>query len=274
MEMPILAVGMRREKERKPKRTPRLLTVKQARRLTRNMIRVTFAGDALSGFPTNREGGNCKIMLPADGQSREDFVLQLENGSKPVTRTYTVRAFRQDGLELDIDFVAHGDNGPASRWAMQAGPGSFCGFAGPSLPKLTRFHADTYLVAADMSALPVAAVTLEAMPRDSVGVAIFEILSESDRQEIDAPPGIKMHWIVSPDPYTPSGAQEEFIRGLDWPSGTLQTCIAGESSVIRSLRAYLHNEKAVLRENTYISGYWKIGLIEDEHQAEKRAESN
>lgn len=269
-----MAVEMSREEERKPKRTPRLLTVKQARRLTRNMIRVTFAGDALIGFPANREGGNCKMMLPAAGQSREDFALQLEKGPKPVTRTYTVRAFRENGLELDIDFVAHGDNGPASRWAMRAGPGSFCGIAGPSLPKLTRFHADTYLVAADMSALPVAAVTLEAMPRDSTGVAIFEILSEADRQEINAPPGIDIHWVVSPDPYTPSRAQEEVIRAMKWPSGTLQTCIAGESGIIRSLRAYLHNEKAVPRENTYISGYWKIGLVEDEHQAEKRAESN
>lgn len=268
-----MAVEMSKEEKRKPKRSPRLLTVKQARRLTRNMIRVTFAGDALSGFPTNREGGNCKIMLPVDGQSREDFVLQLENGPKPVTRTYTVRAFREDSLELDIDFVAHGDNGPASRWAIQAGPGSFCGFAGPSLPKLTTFHADAYLLAADMSALPVAAVTLEAMPRDSTGVAIFEILSEADRQEIDAPPGIDIRWIVSPDPHKPSHAQEEIIRSLKW-SGSLQTCIAGESGVIRSLRAYLHNEMAVPRENTYISGYWKIGLVEDEHQAEKRAESN
>lgn len=262
------------EARRQPRRAPRLIVVKQADRLTKNMIRVTFAGDALSGFPLGREGGNCKIMLPADGQTREDFALQLQGGPKPLTRTYTVRAFRADSLELDIDFVAHGDNGPASRWAMQAGLGSFCGFAGPSMPKLTTFHADAYLLAADMSALPVAAVTLETMPRDSTGVTIFEILSEADKQEIDAPPGIDIRWIVSPDPHQPSRAQEEIIRSLKWPNGSLQTCIAGESGVIRSLRAYLHNEKTVPRENTYISGYWKIGLVEDEHQAEKRAESN
>ncbi|MCR9135668.1 MAG: siderophore-interacting protein [Alphaproteobacteria bacterium] len=257
----------------KKHRAPRLIVVKQAEHLTKNMIRVTFAGDALKEFPVGREGGNCKIMLPADGQSLDEFSVQLERGPKPVTRTYTVRAFRQDSLELDIDFVAHGDNGPAARWAMSAAPGSFCGFAGPSMPKLSTFHADTYLLAADMSALPVASVTLETMPRDAKGVAVFEILSEEDRQEINAPPGIDIHWIVSPDPHRPSRLQEEFIRNMTWPAGSLQTCIAGESGVIRSLRGFLHNEKAVPRENTYISGYWKIGLVEDEHQAEKRAES-
>ena len=56
-----------------------------------------------------------------------------------------------------------------------------------------------------------------------------------------------------------------------WPTGRVQTCIAGESRVIRAIRGFLANKKQALREDTYISGYWKIGLIEDEHQKAKRA---
>lgn len=248
---------------------PRLLTVERAEYITPNMVRITFAGDALDGIPTDRAGGNCKILLPQEGQSKDDFALQLENGGKPVRRTYTVRQFRRDPLEMDIDFVAHGDTGPASRWASNARPGDFCGFAGPSLPKVTEFHADWYLVAADMTALPVACATLEAMPDDAKGVAIFEILSEADKQPVTAPEGIDIYWLISPDPNRQSTVQEEFIRDLNWPQGTVQTCIAGESSVIRALRTYVVNEKNVPKENAYISGYWKIGLIEDEHQIEK-----
>ncbi|MEM8659163.1 MAG: SIP domain-containing protein, partial [Pseudomonadota bacterium] len=44
------------------------------------------------------------------------------------------------------------------------------------------------------------------------------------------------------------------------------------SGVIRALRGYLANERHVPREDTYISGYWRIGLVEDEHQKAKRAE--
>jgi len=252
---------------------PRLLTVKRAWRLTPNMIRVTIAGPELAGFPEGREGGNCKLMLPEPGESRESFADRLVSGPAPVRRTYTVRHFRPETQELDIDFVAHGDNGPASRWANHAEEGDFLGFMGPSGPKVTSFDADWYLVAADPSAIPVAAATLEAMPRDAKGVAIFEVTSAEDRQDIDAPEGIEMHWLVHPTPEAPSTQKEEFIRSLTWPNGRIQTCIAGESGVIRSLRAFLHQEKAVPRKDTYISGYWKIGLVEDEHQQMKRSET-
>jgi NADPH-dependent ferric siderophore reductase len=173
---------------------------------------------------------------------------------------------------MDIDFVAHGDNGPASAWAARAKTGSFLGFAGPSEVKIKEFYADWYLVAADMSALPVAGAALEAMPRDAKGVAIFEVEVLDDAQEIDAPAGIDIHWLVQGNPYTASTRQEEFMRSMDWPSGVVQTCVAGESGVIKAIRGYFSNERKLPREDVYISGYWKIGLIEDQHQIEKRKE--
>lgn len=103
-------------------------------------------------------------------------------------------------------------------------------------------------------------------------MAVFEVTATEDVQDIDAPEGIEFHWLVQPDPSTPSTQQEDFIRAMDWPAGKVQTCIAGESGVIRSLRAFLHQEKELPRADTYISGYWKIGLIEDEHQKAKRLE--
>ncbi|MEO0862046.1 MAG: siderophore-interacting protein [Pseudomonadota bacterium] len=249
---------------------PRLLTVARAWRLTPNMIRVVFAGPDLSGFPTGREGGNCKLMFPDDGEGRAEFAARLQDGPPPIRRTYTVRHFDRVSQELTIDFVAHGDDGPASRWASQAKPGDFLGFAGPSMPKVMRFDADWYLVAADLSALPVAAATLEAMPPNAKGVAIFEITTPEDKQDIAMPSGFDVHWLIHPDPHVPSGAQEALIRSLDWPAGRVQTCIAGESGVIRSLRGFLMNEKKLPKADVYISGYWKIGLVEDEHQKAKR----
>ncbi|WP_421724419.1 siderophore-interacting protein [Bauldia sp.] len=256
-----------------PRRVPRLLTVKDARHITPNMIRVTFAGPELAGIAPGCDGAHCKILLPANGQSKDAFAAQLKDGKRPTTRTYTVRHFRETGPEMDVDFVAHGEEGPASAWALHARPGSFCGFAGPGSIKLTSFYADWYLLAADMSALPVAAATLEAMPRDAEGIAVIEVQSEADRQDIAAPKGIDIRWLIQPDPHVPSEAQERLIRSLDWPAGVVQTCIAGESGVIRSLRAFLHNERRLPKEDTYISGYWKIGLVEDERQKIKRAEA-
>jgi len=258
-----------REKQRP---MPRILTVKKAWRLTPNMIRVTFAGPELSGFPHGREGSNCKLMLPEPDESRARFETRLLDGPRPVRRTYTVRHYRPTTQELDIDFVAHGDTGPASRWAIRARPGDFLGFAGPSAPKVRNFDADWYLFAADPSAIPMAASVLESLPADAQGVALFEVTSAEDQQDIAAPEGMEMHWIVQPDPHVASHAQDAFIRGLDWPEGRVQVCIAGETGVVRALRTFVLGEKNVPRGDTYVSGYWKIGLIEDDHQKMKRAE--
>ncbi|MCV0427770.1 MAG: siderophore-interacting protein [Roseibium sp.] len=261
----------------KPKRRPRFLTVLSTRYLSPNFIRVTFAGPELEGFPIGHEGANCKLVLPRDGESREEFEACFaadapEAKAHPV-RTYTVRSFRPDILELDIDFVAHGDEGPATRWAQQATKDSFLGFMGPSQPKLTEFYADWYLVAADLSAMPVAEATLEAMPDNASGLAVFEVPSKDDIRDIAAPEGVMVQWLVNENVHKPSTAQIDLVRSMEWPSGVVQTCIAGESSVIRALRDHLHNERNLPKKDTYISGYWKIGLVEDEHQKMKRAEA-
>ena len=108
----------------RPKKSPpRLLTVKTAEFLTPNMRRITFAGPELEGIPQDRDGGNCKIMLPEPDETREAFSKRLIDGPPPVRRTFTVRATREDPVEMDIDFVAHGTEGPASRWALEAEPG-------------------------------------------------------------------------------------------------------------------------------------------------------
>jgi len=252
---------------------PRLLTVTKAWHLTPNMIRVTLSGPELEGFPEGREGGNCKLMLPEPSETRDEFAERLSSGPAPVRRTFTVRHYRADVNELDLDFVSHGDNGPASRWAGHAEAGNFLGFMGASKPKVTHFEADWYLIAADPSAIPLAAATLEAMPRDAKGVAVFEVTSAEDRQTIQAPDGVEMIWLVHPDPQIASTQQEEFIRKLDWPSGRVQVCAAGESSAIKGIRTYVLKEKDVAREDLYASGYWKIGMLEDEHQKFKSAES-
>ena len=250
---------------------PRLLTVKEAFQLTPNMIRVVFAGPELEGLPEGCDGGHCKLMLPEPDETREAFAKRLSDGPTPVRRTYTVRWYDPVAQEMAIDFVDHGDTGPASSWAGRAAEGSFLGFAGPGAPKLTQFDADWYLIAADLSAMPMALAALEIMPEDAKGVAIFEVTSEEDRQDVRKPEGVDVHWLIQPDAHVSSSAQVDFARSLDWPDGRVRTCIAGEHGVIREFREFLHVEKSLPRSDTYISGYWKIGLVEDEHQKFKNS---
>lgn len=238
------------------------------------MIRVTLAAPEIGDMDPECAGANCKLFLPQNGQALADFTAQLESGPRPTVRTYTVRTIRTGAGEMDIDFVDHGDGGPASAWARQAKAGDFLGFAGPGPVKVQSFHADRYLVVADMSALPVAAATLGVMPKDAKGTAIFEIMSPDDKQEFPMPEGVETHWIVNPNPHQPSSQIPDMIAEMDWSDDVVQTCIAGESGMIKTLRQHLLVENGLPKQDCYISGYWKIGLIEDEHQQLKRAEAS
>ncbi|QDL93611.1 siderophore-interacting protein [Paroceanicella profunda] len=257
---------------RRPKRPPRVLTVLRTARITPHMIRVTLTGDDLAGFPEGQNGAHCKILIPQAGETEADFRTRLAGTEKPVIRTYTIRDFRAGALELDIDFAVHGDAGPANRWAQEAAPGALLGLLGPGSKKLTTWDADWYLLAADMTALPVISVALEEMPRDARGHAVIEVTSEDDIQEIDAPEGVAVTWKLLPHPEERSTAQLDFLEGLDWPEGRVRVGIAGESGTIVALRDWLR-ARAVPAEDCYVSGYWKIGLVEDEHQLEKRRDT-
>lgn len=253
--------------------SPRLMAVLDRVQLTPNMVRVTVGGDWIKELSGGIEGAHFKLYLPEAGETERAFAVRLSEGPRPTVRTYTIRYIRPGLGEIDVDFVDHGDTGPASAWARRCRPGDVCGFGGPGPVKLKEFFADTYLVAADMSALPVAAATLEAMPRDATGQAFLEITDPMDQQDIDAPDGVALTWLIHPDPHEPPRQGLEIIRSLPRLRGVVQTCIAGESSMIRALREEIIVNRRIPKQNAYISGYWKIGLIEDEHQELKRSQA-
>ena len=254
----------------KSKPSPRTMRVKDKQWITPNMIRVTCMAEWISTLTPGIEGAHFKLFLPKQDQIEADFLRQLEDGPRPDVRTYTIRFLRVECAEMDIDFVDHGDAGPASAWARRCSNGDVVGFAGPGPIKLKEFHAKTYVLAADMSALPVVAATLEAMPRDAKGVAFFEITTLNDKQEINAPKGIDIQWFEHPHPHEPLSQSIDAIISLPELAGPVQTCIAGESSMIKAVREEIVNRRGVPKSNAYISGYWKIGLIEDQHQEFKR----
>lgn len=253
-------------------RTPRFMTVKDTARVSANMIRVTFAGPEVAGVRRGSAGANCKLQLPEPGQSLDAFMAQVHSGPKPVTRTYTIAHVRDDPWEVDIDFVDHGDRGPASAWARAAGPGAFLNMMGPSEDKITDFAADYWIVGADMAALPMAAAYLNKMPADAKGLALLEILSAEDRQDFPIPAGFEVHWLINPDPSQTSYQQLNVLAQRPFPTGKVKTCIAGETGTIRAWKQLIEREHNLPREDVYISGYWKIGLKEDEHQAMRRKE--
>ena len=240
---------------------PRELTVLASRRLSPSMQRVSLGGPGLAGFPAGQRGGYVKLFL-GEGAS-----------GKRIIRTYTIREQHKDRLE--IDFALHGGEaaGPATPWALSVEEGSTIMVGGPGAAKPLPDGHDFYLVAGDMTALPAIGVNLAALNRETSGFAAIEVQSEDDIQQLDAPRGFEVRWLVNAEPGTQPSLLSDTLRAVPLPQGTVAGWAACEFSSMQRLRAYLRDELQLGGGSLYISSYWKAGLVEDEHKLVKREDA-
>ncbi|MGW0815171.1 siderophore-interacting protein [Streptomyces viridiviolaceus] len=258
---------------RKP-RKPHTARVVRTERLTPHMQRVVLGGEELAGFPA----GTCtdhyvKLLFPAAGVTypepfdmeriREEFPRE----QWPVTRTYTVRQWDAEHLELTLDFVIHGDEGLAGPWAKRVRPGETVRFMGPGGAYAPDPAADWHLLAGDESALPAIARSLEALPDGARAFAFVEIDGPQEEQKIDS--DVEVVWLHRAG--RPTGqALVEAVRALDFPEGRVHAFVHGEAGCVKELRKLLRVERQIPREDLSISGYWRLGHNEDGWQASKR----
>ncbi|MFD5098360.1 siderophore-interacting protein [Streptomyces albidochromogenes] len=267
------------------------LTVARTRRLSTSMLRVTFAGEDLRGFASGGRDQSLSLFLPHPGQPEPVLPAQTEpdwfgayralpDDVRAVMRSYTLREQRRaadgaDADEVDIDFALHGDGGPASRWAAQAGPGDRVVVLGPAVEDNTavRFRppqdTEWVLMWADETALPAAAAALEWLPAGTRAKVWIEVQHADDRLELPTSADADVTWLVR-DENAPTPL--EAVSAAELPEGTPYTWIAGESSCVRALRRHLVQERKFDRKRVTFVGYWRRGLSEE--QLRERAEED
>jgi len=244
--------------DRRP--APRTFTVLGKTEITPNMLRVTLGGEAMSTFPPDQPSAYVKLRF---AQADSD---------RPLLRTYTIRSQRSDAV--DIDFVRHGDGGPAARWAEDVQPGESIDIGGPGPKKLVDPSADWVLLIGDMTALPAISANIEGLPADTRGHAIIEVLHADDIQQLAAPDGLDIRWVINPQPGDNSDVLCDAVHELTWLPGEPSVWCACEFTTMRQLRAHLRDERGVSRQQLYISSYWQHGRNEDAHKQAKRADSD
>lgn len=195
--------------------------------LSPSFRRVTLGGEGIDRFGIDGPPLDLRIKLvipPQGAETRFDLPAfmdaQYEQGTawyqawrlmdpavRGAMRTYTVRAWRPDVREMDVDMVLHveadGSAGPAATWAMRAEPGDRVHVIAPDRDAPGEYAgiefapagAEELLLVGDETAVPAIASILESLPPTARGRALLEVPRSEDELPLDAPEGMEIHWL-------------------------------------------------------------------------------
>ncbi|WP_299799990.1 siderophore-interacting protein [uncultured Ruegeria sp.] len=108
---------------------------------------------------------------------------------------------------------------------------------------------------------------------DAKGYAVLEITSDADRQHVNLPAGMSLHWVVNPIPQELKNRLLDKIKSFEWLDGDPFVWTAREFDTMRALRTYFRTERRVKRQMLYLSSYWRAGRTEDQHKADKNKDA-
>ncbi|TDD62506.1 siderophore-interacting protein [Kribbella antibiotica] len=258
------------------------VTVQAVEDLSPHLRRVTFVAprltDAVVAGPDQRikillpppNGSNLKLLSGEDWYA--DWCAQPED-ERFIMRTYTIRELRAEQGELDIEFVLHGVNGPASAWATDVVPGAEIALLIPFavdttsakgmlnsgvdyVPPSTSKHR---VLIADETALPALTGILEQLPADTHATVFAQVPDKRDIRPLPTPGTADITWITTaPDSDTDLPLLEA-LKSAELPGSVDFAWVAGESSMIKSVRRHLVNVVGLPKPSISFQGYWKRG---------------
>ncbi|MGW4528187.1 siderophore-interacting protein [Amycolatopsis sp. NPDC004378] len=245
------------------------------RPVTPHTVRVTFSAVSFRDVPAGPPDQYVKVFFPLPGQETpvlpetgSDVLswyrtyLAMPDDVRPPMRTYTVRAHRPEAAEIDVDFVLHGDDGPASAWASRVAPGDRVAFLGPHGLYAAPAECDWQLLVGDETALPAIGAIVERLPAGARASVYVELSDRAERQTFETRGAVEVHWVVRGA--RPVGtALLDAVRGAAFPGGTPYAWVSGEAGVVKQVRRHLVREREVDKRLICFTGYWRQGVSEE-----------
>ncbi|WP_213877181.1 siderophore-interacting protein [Pseudomonas sp. dw_358] len=243
----------------------RKLRVLKVTDLTPRMRRITLGGAQLAGFLSQAADDHIKLFFPRNAEEEQAMLTMVlggpkDDGPKPAMRDYTPRRIDLANLELDIDFVLHGD-GPASTWAAQAEPGQHLNIGGPRSSLIVPDIFDSYLLIGDETALPAIARRLEELSPGRTALVIVEIENEAERQPLNSAANLEVIWV---NRHSSDNALARTVADLQLPEGELYAWIALEAALSRRLRKVLIQDHGLAEGAVKAAGYWRLDENEND----------
>ncbi|WP_405062703.1 siderophore-interacting protein [Kribbella sp. NBC_01505] len=258
------------------------VTVQAIEDLSPHLRRVTFVAPRLAEAVVAGPDQRIKILLPppngtdlmllSGAEWYADWCAQPED-ERCIMRTYTIRELRAEQSELDIEFVLHGVNGPASAWATDVVPGAeialFIPFAVDTtstkgmlnsgvdyVPPSTSKHR---VLIADETALPALTGILEQLEPGVHATVFAQVPDDRDVRPLPTPGTADVTWITAAPESDADLPLLEALKAAELPESVDFAWVAGESSMIKAVRRHLVNVIGLPKPSISFQGYWKRG---------------
>ena len=257
-DSPPAAVPAAAPRKRRP---PRRVEVSRVQILSPAMRRITLTGAELEGFEVNDPASYMKLIFPEPGQTEP--LRPLPDGPRATSmRTYTPLAVRPEVLEVDVDFVLHGE-GPASTWAAQAQVGQALFLMGPGPGYKLPAQASAHLLIGDDSALPAFETILASLPATARVRVLMEVADAAEERTLQSPAGLDVQWVIRGQDNSQAGrALETALRENGLACGEEDRIyLACEAGAMRRIRQILTDELGIARGRITVRGYWKLGNV-------------
>lgn len=260
-------------RRRAPRHAPKLwrVPVLGAERITPRMVRVTSGSASLADFPGG--GGDQHVVLyfyPPDARPPEPLTLESARLAfarvRPAMRSYTARRYDRDRCEIDIDFVLHGEDGPAAGWAARASAGDELIVVGPSPAYQPDPEVGRHLFIGDETALPAIDAMLRALPASARAEVLIEVADGAEEQPLVSECVAKITWLHRDG--RPAGEPDRLlaaVRAIELPpdetrdAHAVAVWAAGERAVMQQLRSHLLAERGLGRAAVRSTAYWRAG---------------
>lgn len=260
---------------------PRRVRVHAVRETSGALRRITFrdvegadpaAASSLAALDVPGPEDHVKVFFPDPATGvlnaptiAPDGGLQRPTGVVSISRDYTVRAARTvDGVaEVDVDWVLHGEEGPASAWAARAQAGDELVLAGPRGSVGVPDGVGRLTVVVDETGLPAAARWVEAVGADVPVTAIVEVGDDVDEAFVeDELDGAVVEILYRTDG---PGQLAEAVRALGPLADDELFVGLGEATDLVPVRRHLRHTVAARPDQLAISGYWRRGVVNLDH---------
>lgn len=237
--------------------------VVRVEQLTPRMVRVVLGGEGLASFaPTPHADQYVNCLFPPEGAPYAvpfdvDAARALEPEHRPRGRRYTVRSWDPERREVAIDFVTHGDEGVAGRWATHAQVGDLLQFTGPSGGYTPDPEADGHLLVGDESALPAIAASLEAVPAGRRAVVVVLVDDEDHELVLESPGDLTVVWVHRAGRPEADDLLLRAVTDVALPDGRVHVFVHGEAGETRAVRKHLLGDRGIAKDGSSISPYWR-----------------